>query len=165
MVVGPTPAGLSADEFRKLRARHLVEGYGADVDKCETELRVQEDALRRFADHDEIVLWFEHDLFCQVHLVYLLDWFARRDRGHTRLSLICIDRFPGIENFRGLGELNEEQLKSLLPQRTLISESQLELGARAWAAYSSSTPKQIESLISNETTRPSLPKECVRQTS
>jgi hypothetical protein len=151
MVCGPTPAGLSDDKFREVRARHLAKAYGVDVEKCASELPRQEEVLERFADHEEIVLWFEHDLFCQVHLVYLLDWFARRDIGNTRLSLICIGRFPGVDDFRGLGQLNEEQLASLFPQRTPVSKSQLQLGARAWAAYSSSKPAQIESLISEET--------------
>lgn len=151
MVCGPTPAKLSADEFRNLRANHLAEAYGVDVAECATDLRKQEEALLTFAEHEEVVLWFEHDLFCQVHLVYLLDWFARRDLTNTKLSLICIDSFPGVENFRGLGQLNEEQMESLVSQRTTIGESHLQLGAKAWAAYSFSTPAQLETLISHQT--------------
>jgi hypothetical protein len=151
LVCGPAPAGLSADDFRILRAKHLAEDYDVDVDKCATELRTQEEKLGRFVDHEEVVLWFEHDLFCQVQMVYLLDWFSRHDLGKTKLSLICIDRFPGVENFRGLGQLSVEQMESLVPQRTTVDESQMQLGANAWAAYSSSTPTQLETLISAKT--------------
>jgi hypothetical protein len=151
MVCGPTPANLSGDEFLELRARHLAEAYGVDVNECATELRRQQAALERFGEHEEVVLWFEHDLFCQVHLVYLLNWFAQRDLGLTKLSLICIDQFPGVDDFRGLGQLNEPQLESLLPQRKEVSEAQLQLGQQAWAAYSASTPARLEDLISAET--------------
>src|SRR6185295_3295255 len=72
LVCGPAPADLSADQFRKVRAQHLAEGYSVKVAECERELGRQEEALERFGDHEEVVLWFEHDLFCQVHLVYLL---------------------------------------------------------------------------------------------
>ena len=151
LVCGPAPAGLSAGEFRRVRAQHLAQEYEIKAEECEGELRRQEEALKRFADHKEVVLWFEHDLFCQVHLVYLLHWFAQRDLGPTKLSLICIDQFPGVDDFRGLGQLNEPQMESLLPQRKEVSEAQLQLGAKAWAAYSSSTPAHLEELISAQT--------------
>jgi len=135
LVCGPTPAGLSEAEFIETRARHLAVSYGAPVEKCRAELRAMHNALASFSDHDEVVLWFEHDLFCQVQLIYLLHWFAGRDLGRTKLSLICIDEFPGVKIFHGLGQLNEEQLLSLFPGRRELTVEQLELAARAWTAY------------------------------
>src|SRR5258705_2830960 len=101
LITGPTPGGLSRSEWRSMRASHLSEAYGVDKQECEQELLRQEEALATFSDHDEVVLWFEHDLFCQLHLIYLLDWFSQRALGKTKLSLICIGEFPGKENFRG----------------------------------------------------------------
>jgi hypothetical protein len=150
LVCGPAPGGLDADQFRHLRARHLSGAYGVDLKKCEDELRTQEEKLSRFSDHEEVVLWFEHDLFCQVQLINLLDSFSRHDLGKTTLSLILIREFPGVEKFHGLGELNEPQLASLLSQREEVTSAQLDLGSRAWRAYSSSDPKEIESLIESD---------------
>jgi len=151
LVCGPTPAGLHDDEFRRVRAVHLTGAYGADIEKCEKELREQEETLARFSDHEEVVFWFEHDLFCQVQLIYLLNWFAQRELAKTKLSLICIGEFPGIEDFRGLGQLNEAQLISLFPERREITKAQLDLGSRAWTAYSSSNPMEIVDLILGNT--------------
>lgn len=150
LVCGPAPGGLSDDEFRRIRAGHLSDVYGEPFEKCENELRAQEESLARFADHEEIVLWFEHDLFGVVQLIYLFDWFAWRSLGATRLSLICIGEFPGIDVFHGLGQLNEEQLASLFPQRQEVTAAQLQLGSKAWAAYSSSNPKELESLVASD---------------
>ena len=150
LVCGPAPGGLSDDAFRSVRARHLSDAYGVQLEKCENELREQEEALSRFADHEEVLLWFEHDLFCQVQLIYLLDWFARHESGQTKLSLVSISEFPGVENFHGLGQLNEEQMASLFPQRQSVTAAQLQLGSEAWAAYSSSNPKEIESLFDSD---------------
>jgi hypothetical protein len=152
LVCGPTPSGVSDDDFWQLRASHLSDAYGLKIQDCAKELREQQEALAQFFDHDEVVLWFEHDLFCQVHLIYLLNWFAQRELGKTTLSLICIDNFPGINDFRGLGQLNEEQLASLFPQRREIGSAQLNLGSKAWQAYSSSDPSEIESLLAEDTT-------------
>jgi len=62
-------------------------------------LRAQEEALSRFSDHEEVVLWFEHDLFCQVQLIFLLNWLAQRELGKTKLSLIFIGEFPELQTF------------------------------------------------------------------
>jgi hypothetical protein len=150
LVCGPAPAGVSGEEFLRLRAQHLSEAYGVPLEKCERELRAQEAALSAATDHEEVVLWFEHDLFCQVQLVYLLHWFAGRELGKTKLSLICVGEFPGVDRFRGLGQLTEEQLASLFPQRQNASPEQLQLGSKAWAAYSSPDPTEVLSLINSD---------------
>src|SRR5207244_10062428 len=110
LIAGPTPGGLTSEDWRRVRTQHLSDAYGVDSQECERDLLLQEKTLASFPDHEEVVLWFEYDLFCQVNLIYLLDWFSQRHLGKTKLSLICICGFPGKENFRGLGELDVDQL-------------------------------------------------------
>src|SRR5437588_8017450 len=66
LVCGPTPSGLSDDDFWQMRASHLSDAYGLRFEDCAKDLREPQAALGQFFDHDEVVLWFEHDLFCQV---------------------------------------------------------------------------------------------------
>ena len=73
---GPTPFGLSGQEWRRMRAQHLAEAYGLDLQECLQVLLNQEEKLATLAEHEEVVLWFEHDLFCQTNLLYLLHWFV-----------------------------------------------------------------------------------------
>jgi uncharacterized protein DUF1835 len=153
LVEGPTPRGLSDEEWRDVRSRHLAEAYNVKADDCKKELLEQQHSLAGYASHDEVVLWFEHDLFCQVNLLYLLNWFSERELGPTTLSLICIDEFPGVENFRGLGELDAGQMASLFDTRRRVAGADLELAARAWAAYCSATPSAIETLLGDDTSR------------
>src|SRR5712691_397272 len=127
LISGPAPSGVVGAEWRKLRARHLSDYYGVDRQKCEADLLSQDETLTTFSEHDEVVLWFEHDLFCQVNLLYLLNWFAHHDLGKTKLSLVCIGQFPGIEKFRGLGQLNADQLTSLLDTRHEVSATEKRL--------------------------------------
>ncbi len=151
LVCGPAPGNLSAAEFRQVRAQHLADAYGAHLEKTVQELQAQEETLARFSDHDEVVLWFEHDLFCQVQLIYLLDRFAQNELGQTRLSLICINEVPGVEGFRGFGELTVEQLAALFPQRREVTQFQLDLGSRAWQAYSSAQAAGLIALVDSDT--------------
>lgn len=152
LIDGPSPANMTAVEWRRLRAQHLVEAYKVEPDECEQELLQQEEKLASFREYDELVLWFEHDLFCQVNLIYLLNWFAQQQLGETKLSLVCIGSFPGKENFRGLGELNVEELSSLFPARQRVTPAQLDLSMRAWEAYRSPDPRNIQMLTRGETT-------------
>jgi len=147
LITGPTPSGLSGNEWRSVRAQHLSEAYGVDLQECERGLLDQEKKLSSFEEHEEVVLWFEHVLFCQTNLLYLLNWFAQQGKGNTKLSLICIGEFPGKENFRGLGELNAEQMASLFPGRQQVTSPQLKLAELAWQAYCSPDPAEIEKVL------------------
>ena len=151
LIDGPTPAGLSDQEWRRTRSAHLSESYGVGLNSCEQDLSSQDAALHSFLQHEEVVLWFEHDLFCHVNLFYLLNWFAQQDLSQTKLSLINIGEFPGRENFRGLGELNVEQLGSLFPERHQVTTDELNLATSAWVAYCASEPNAIETLIQSDT--------------
>ena len=150
LIEGPTPAGLDQTEWLRVRASHLAD-YGENPEKVERDLEEQQRKLSTVAEHKETVLWFEHDLFCQSHLIYLLDWFVKNNVEKTNLSLICIGQFPGKKNFRGLGELNAAELASLFPDRRPVTPQQLDLATSAWNAYSSSDPTEIQTLLQTDT--------------
>src|SRR4051794_8343673 len=99
---------------------------------------------------DEIVLWFEHDLFDQLQLIQVLDRLAAEEFS-ARLSLINVNSFPEIENFHGLGELNAKQLASLFPERIEIKPQHLNLGRRAWNAFRAPHPTPAFVLANDDT--------------
>jgi hypothetical protein len=152
LMEGPTPSGLSHDEWLQVRARFLAGSYDLTLEKCAADLREQESWLRGFSKHEEAILWFEHDLFCQINLIYLLDSFSKQSLGKTRLSLIWVGEFPGVKDFRGLGQLTGEQLASLFNQRHEVTDAELLLAARAWEAYCSADPGEVTRLIDDDTT-------------
>ena len=150
LIAGPTPHRLPLQQWIDVRARHLAVAYGVGLEDCRKDLSLLYSGLQGFAQHDEVVLWFEHDLFCQVNLLHVLDWFAKQSPGKTRLSLICIDAFPGKPDFRGLGELTPAQLASLFDQRREVTVAEKQLAAEAWAAYASSSPLGLVALLEND---------------
>jgi hypothetical protein len=150
LIFGPIVRGLREAEWRTLRARHLAEAYDLKFEDCEKNLREQQEALSRFSDHEEVVLWFEYDLFCQLHLIYLLDWFARQELRTTKLSLICVGSFPGIDDFRGLGQLDSQQLASLFPERHPVTPAEFKLASKAWVAFSSPDPRDVATLLAGD---------------
>jgi Domain of unknown function (DUF1835) len=151
LATGPAPRGLSSDEWLAVRANHLAVAVGHSVEAVKKELLRADEALRDVSNHDEIVMWFEHDLFCQINLIYLLNRFSDQDPGNRKLSLICIGEFAGVNNFRGLGELSAGQIASLFNTRHSVTDAETSLARRAWEAYCSPDPEAIETILSEDT--------------
>jgi len=148
---GPVPAGLDDEQLREMRARFIAGQGCGPFEEILAQSREWDATLDRFTQYDEVVLWFEHDLFDQLLLIRHLDRFARRDLHSTKLTLICIGEFPGVNPFHGLGQLSERQLVSLFPGRMPVRGGQFALGRRAWAAFRSADPRDIERLLADDT--------------
>jgi hypothetical protein len=141
---GPTPAGLSPDEWRRVRVQFLASrGYGSEAEIAQR-YAADDEAMERWREHDEVVLWFEHDLYDQLILIRHLDWITRlSNRDATRFSLIQASTY--------LGPMPPEQLARLFPARVPITEEQLQLGSRAWQAYCATEPLPLQHLAAEDT--------------
>jgi hypothetical protein len=148
---GPAPGGLPPERWRKVRARYLAESGYDDYDSCLARLTRWDHTLEDYRSYDEVVLWFEHDLFDQLLLIRVLDFFAGRSLGDTELSLICIGEFPGIDPFHGLGQLTPQQMATLLPRRQRVDEGQKLLARDAWRAFRAPDPTALVAIFGRDT--------------
>ena len=149
---GPVP-DVPHEELLRIRGRHhAVVDDEKSFEQDLNELRAWYDALEKFPDYEEVVFWFEHDLFDQLILIRHLDWLSRIDPGGTRFSLICIGGFPGHPDFAGLGELSSTELATLFPGRKPISPEQIELGRIAWAHFRAADPVALAEWIADADT-------------
>ncbi|HEY7190310.1 MAG TPA: hypothetical protein VH436_27350 [Vicinamibacterales bacterium] len=143
---GPVPGGVSDAELMDVRRQFLGGGkIDENVDPV-IDLRNWRSAIERRECYDELVLWFEHDLFDQLNLIQLLSWIRERRVSDSPVSLICIGSFPGRPDFHGLGELTTEELAPLLDTRQPVTDDQYALAERAWLAFRSNTPEAIDDL-------------------
>jgi len=132
-----------------LRASYLA-ALGLPGDRVRRDFEERDARLREAGRYDAITLWFEHDLLDQLQLLQLLDWFAGADLGGTDIGMICIGDFPGVDSFRGLGQLTPEQIVSLWPRRAPVTAAQLRLGRDGWAAFRSPDPRAIERFLAQD---------------
>lgn len=143
---GPAPLVSNHEEWLEIRARFHAEcDFGSFAD-CLSRLRRRDAVLDRCTSYDEVILWFEHDLFDQLILIQLLDALAGRDLGETKLGMICINQFPGAKRFLGLGVLSPQELASLAGTQKPVTPAELALGQEAWYAFRSENPHGIEVL-------------------
>jgi hypothetical protein len=151
MYEGPTPAGLSIEGWREVRAQFHAESRGLTLEEARRYLRACEETLIAVSRHNETVLWLDHRLSDQLILIKALDWFNRLHLDRARVSLICVGSYPGVSRFVGLGQLTAGQLASLADTRLRVSEAQFRLAGAAWSAFTSSDPRAIERVIESDT--------------
>lgn len=98
------------------------------------------------AGAEELILWYEHDLFDQLALVRLLARLARRGLPQT-LTIVSIDRHPEVPNFLGMGQLSEVQLAELWPRRTPLSRDAIDECVATWVALTANDPRALAFLV------------------
>ena len=86
----------------------------------------------------------------QLQILQVLDSFADAEMSHTQLGIICVDAFPGILPFRGLGQLDPAQIATLIDKRVPVTLAQLELAQTGWAAFRSPDPREIETYLQQD---------------
>src|SRR5688572_27297356 len=98
------------------------------------------------ATAEELILWFEHDLFDQLALVRLLARLARRGLPQ-QLTIVSIDRHEEVPNFLGMGQLKPEQLAALWPRRTPLSRDAIDEAISTWIAVTAADPRALPFLM------------------
>jgi len=140
---GPVPEDLTLAELSEVRARWLALQGLSQPDDLLRDFMERENILRRYCDFDEVVLWFEWDLYDQLQLIQILDFFAGADSDDraetgTRLSII---------NFEGyLGNLDPDRFQPLFDDRHEITQSMLGHARTVWSAFRSANPLELNKL-------------------
>jgi hypothetical protein len=147
---GPVPAGVTDAELIAVRARFLAGPDPADADPVD-DLRRWRAVIDRHDSYDELILWYEHDLFDQLNLIQVLSWIRERLPAGQPVSLVCIGAFPNRPAFKGLGELTPGDLAALLDTRQPVSAAQYALAGRAWEAFRQPDPGPLDALRRSDT--------------
>jgi hypothetical protein len=119
----------------RARTRFLVEGTdgGLSPELVLKTLETQYAKLERAGRYQRVVLWFDACLFDQSMLCHILN--CMRSKKVANAELLCIDSFPGIEPYHGIGQLSPEQLASCYPQRRPLTEDQVLYAERIDRAF------------------------------
>jgi len=146
---GPVPVGESLESLSELRADYLTARFAQDREDVRADMARRDATLRRAGQFDAVVLWFEHDLYDQLQILQILDSLA--GASPARAQMICIDRFPGIEPFHGLGQLRPEQIAGLWSRRQPLTAAQVDLARRGWRAFTAADPTALAALRAGDT--------------
>lgn len=139
---GPFPEDVDLDQLSAMRATYLA-GPDPKIDRHLEWFKFRDGHLKAPASHDRVVLWFEHDLLDQLQILQILDGFRSEGVNESQLEIICINQFPGIKPFRGIGQLTPVQMASLYDHRKPVTKAMIELASKGWAAFRSPNPKSV----------------------
>jgi hypothetical protein len=139
---GPVSACLSLEALSKERAQFVADAGWGRLGEIELAFRRRDAELIGARRQEEVVLWFEHDLYDQLQLLQLLDWFAESERQPGKLSLILVDRY--------LAEHSGDRLRESFASRSTVTPVQLALGRAAWAAFTAPAPTEVAAFLERD---------------
>lgn len=109
----------------------------------------RDEILSRITAYDEVVLWFEHDLYDQLQLIEVCKRIS--DKGALPLlSIVSIDRHPDVPFFLGFGNLSIEMMDALFIERLPLSLEQLEVGCSLWLQLTDVSPEALAASAQKE---------------
>jgi hypothetical protein len=117
------------------RAQFIAGSHGDNLLRVRNDMIEMNRTLDDAMDADEIVLWFEHDLFCLANLLSLLERFA----SCPRLTLVWHPE-----------PLSQVELYPLFDSRAAVTPRMLALARDAWAAYLSDDPRALNGFVRDE---------------
>jgi hypothetical protein len=148
---GPLEENISSASFWKNREEWISGAFKENNEKYQQKML---DELTKLSEqYDEINLWFEFDLHCQANLLGVIAYLQQKiDLSAPAIYLICPGDFPGKVDFRGMGELNGEELEYLYDNiREQLNEKDFSIAAQAWKVYVSRNAGALKEFLANTT--------------
>jgi|SRR5579862_806940 len=132
---GPVPAGLSLEETSDVRALYASErGYGNPI-KIIHDFQRRDATLRKAETFEEIVLWFEHDLYDQLQLIQILTTLGEMSLEPGRISLVQADHY--------LGTMTADEISPLLARRRTATNAIFASAKRMWDRFTSPQASEL----------------------
>jgi len=146
---GPRSPGWPDDGILRARALFLEQTTAGGLDRTRIleALRNQYSKLAAASAYECVVLWFDACLFDQSMLAHILT--CLRHQGVRDVDLLCVDAFPGIEPFHGLGQLQPDQLALVYGDRRPVTDSEFRFAAlvdKAFATQDSGLLSELSQL-------------------
>ncbi|WP_461532780.1 DUF1835 domain-containing protein [Sinomicrobium sp.] len=138
---GKTLTEVGSESFWKTRYEYLHRYY--KISKANfIEATLKE--YRRLCNQksqEEIVLWFDEDLFCQINMIAVASWLKKHRKG-AQISLVCKKQKKSTPFI--LTNFSEEQLHKLYQSRITLTQDDIEYADYLWQLYCSDTPLRLE---------------------
>jgi hypothetical protein len=136
---GPVDSSLSLNALSKQRARFISERGWGDFAHVSGDFAERDRVIQHLDYFDEVVLWFEDDLYDQLQLIQILDFFSRGSPRKKKLTLIQVDGY--------IPPLSVAELLKRDAARAHVTPEQYALAQKAWKAFGSDDPSGILRLL------------------
>ena len=140
---GPVPSGRDLVDTSRVRAEFLGGWAWSDKNEVMERFRKRDDIFLNYRGTGKVILWSALDLYDQVQLLQLLHLFSLDPEPITNLDVIFCDR-PLVYQ-------TKHELRRSWQSSQAVTVSQLQLGARAWAAFVHPNPTNLAAMMAEDT--------------
>lgn len=138
---GKTTTDVGSESFWKTRFEFLKTTYKTTkqtfIEKTLKEYR----RLCNEKQQDEIVLWFDNDLFCQINMIAVISWL-KKYRPNVPISLVSPSRKSQF-----FSSLTQDKLVKLFNKRIPLTNDDIAFADYVWQIYCSDSPIRLQSII------------------
>ena len=139
---GPVPGELALEDCSRVRGAYLASrGYGKPI-RVLHDFQARDAVIRRATEFDEVVLWFEHDLYDQLQMLQILHVLHGMELEPGRVSIVQSDSY--------LGSMTAEEIVTLHPKRRTVTRAMFERASLVWKHFCSSEPASLLADASTE---------------
>ena len=147
---GPAIQEVGTEEFLDLRKKYLQTHYGITEEEYQEKFVRELEKLAAINGYDEIILWFEFDLFSHMNMLAAISFLKQRKKNNP-LYLVCSSRLKGEDELAPLSELSVKQLQKHYDCKISLTEDDLQIAVMTWELYCSKNPKRLLSRIKKST--------------
>lgn len=123
--------------------------YKQQFDQVKSDFDTRARLFKAIAQYQEIVLWFEHDLYDQLQLLEVLQQMNSELITESNCYLVSINQHIETPFFHGFGNLTLAQLHQLYPNKTSITPEHRDYAQYFWSLITADNPSKIPFILKN----------------
>lgn len=142
---GKTLTDVGSEKFWNTRFQFFKNSYNISKEMFINLTLKEYRSLCNTKNSKEIVLWFEHDLFCQINMLAVLSWLKKHRKGYT-IFLVCSGKIKGSDKMFSLTDLSENQILEHYKNKIELDQNDIEYAHYIWQLYCSNSPLRLETV-------------------
>ncbi|MCB7480191.1 DUF1835 domain-containing protein [Christiangramia sediminis] len=142
---GPTQKEINSDFF-KLRKKFLLKTYNISAENYEDRFISEIKRLRSLKDYNNVVLWFDFDLFCHINMLAAISLLADK-HGEIPISLVCSKKLKGEKELQALSHLSQKELENHYRNSIQLNTEDIETAILIWELYCGNNPLKLKPQI------------------
>ena len=146
-IQGPVPAEKDRQSFIEIRSSFIARNQWRLKQQAIKDLTADYDALEQARGYQRVCFWFEHDAYDVLVFIKLMHFFSDQSKRPDQMEFICVDHYPGVVRFNGIGQLPAETMPLLWQQFAPLEASHIGFGKLCWEAYTASTPEALSQIV------------------
>ncbi len=133
---GKTIVNLASETFKNTRIAFFKEQYPEQASKYDALFGSQLAIISDAHSYEEIILWFEYDLFCHINMLACIS-FLKTMNYKGKIHLVCSGWIEGKKQLQGLAQLSNKELQNHYTKKVTLNNHDLFLADDLWRLYCS----------------------------